>query len=77
MCSETKEVTISHEKKQVENEIQKLLEQDVTEPVTSSPKWLYPLVCVSRRRMGMYACVNTCVKLTLQLLEIITQLPLK
>ena len=36
-------------KKQVGNEIQKLLEQDFTEPVTSSPKWVSPLVCVPKK----------------------------
>ena len=36
-------------KKQVGNEIQKLLEQDFIEPVTSSPKWVSPLVCVIKK----------------------------
>ena len=35
-------------KKQVENEIQKLLKQDFIEPVTSSPKWVSPLVWVPK-----------------------------
>ena len=35
--------------KQVEAEIQKLLDQDFTEPVNSSPEWVSPLVCVLKK----------------------------
>ena len=45
MCSETKKFTIPYEKK-VENEIQKLFEQDFIDLVTSSPEVLHPLICV-------------------------------
>ena len=43
-------------KKQVEAEIQKLLDQDFIEPVNSSPEWVSPLV-LFRRGMGVSACV--------------------
>ena len=45
-------------KKQVENEIQKLLEQDFIEPVTSSPKWVSPLVCVWKKNGDFRLCVD-------------------
>ena len=45
-------------KKEAENEIQKLLEQDFIEPVTSSPKWLSPLVCVPKKNGGVGLCVD-------------------
>ena len=35
--------------KQVEAGIQKLLDQDFTEPVNSSPEWVSPLVCVLKK----------------------------
>ena len=44
-------------KKQVENEIQKLLEQEFIEPVTSSPKCLSPLVCVPKKNGDACLCV--------------------
>ena len=44
-------------KKQVENEIQKLLEQEFIEPVTSSPKCLSPLVCVPKKNGDAWLCV--------------------
>ena len=47
MRSETKKFTISHEKK-VENEIQRLFEQEFIDLVTSSPKWVSPLVSVRK-----------------------------
>ena len=62
-------------KKQVQAEIQKLLDQDFIEPVNSLPEWVFPLVCVPKRNVGLRFCVDICVKLILQLLEIITQFP--
>ena len=47
-------------KKQVENEIQKLLEQDFIEPVTSSPKWVSPLVFVLKKNGDVRFCADTC-----------------
>ena len=45
-------------KKQVENEIQKLLKQDFIEPVTSSPKWVPPLVFVPKKNGYVRLCVD-------------------
>ena len=53
-------------KKQVENKIQKQLEQDFIDPVTSSPKWVSPSVFIPKKD-GMCVCLQTCTKLILQL----------
>ena len=45
-------------KKQVEAEIQKLLDQDFIEPVNSSPEWVSPLVCVSTKNGDVRLCVD-------------------
>ena len=43
---------------QVENKIQKLLEQDFTEPVTSLPWWVSPLVCVLKKNRFVCLCAE-------------------
>ena len=58
MCSKIKKVTISHENIQVENEIQKLLKQDFIEPVTSSPNWVSPVVCVLKKNGDVHLRVD-------------------
>ena len=45
-------------KKQVEAEIQKLLDQDFIEPVNSSPEWVSPLVCVPKKNGDVRLCVD-------------------
>ena len=45
-------------KKQFENEILKRLEQDFIKPVTSSPKWIFPLVCVPKKKGEVCLCVD-------------------
>ena len=45
-------------KRQVENEIQKLFEQNFIEPVTSSPKWVSLLVCVPKKNEDVHLCVD-------------------
>ena len=45
-------------KKQFENEILKCLEQDFIKPVTSSPKWIFPLVCVPKKKGEVRLCVD-------------------
>ena len=45
-------------KKQVEGEIQKLLDQDFIEPVTSSPERVSLLVCVPKKNGDVRLCVD-------------------
>ena len=45
-------------KKQSKAEIQKLLDQDFTEPVNSSPEWVSPLVCVLKKNGDVRLCVE-------------------
>ena len=45
-------------KKQVAAEIRKLLDQDFIEPVTSSPEWLSPLVCVPKKNWDVRFCAD-------------------
>ena len=45
-------------KKQVEAEIQKLLDQDFIELVNSSPEWASPLVCVPKKNGNVRLCVD-------------------
>ena len=45
-------------KKQVEAEIQKLLDQDLIEPVNSSPEWVSLLVCAPKRNGDARLCVD-------------------
>ena len=46
-------------KKQVETEIQKLLDQNFIEPVNSSPEWVSSLICVPKRNGNVRLCVDT------------------
>ena len=45
-------------KKQSKAEIQKLLDQDFTEPVNSSPEWVSPLACVLKKNGDVRLCVE-------------------
>ena len=45
-------------KKQVETEIQKLLDQDLIQPVNFSPKWVSLLVCVPKKNGDVHLCVD-------------------
>ena len=45
-------------KKQVAAEIRKLLDQDFIEPVTSSPEWVSPLVCVPKKNWDVRFCAD-------------------
>ena len=45
-------------KKQIEAEIQKLLDQDFIEPLNSSPEWVSPLVCVPKKNGDVRLCVD-------------------
>ena len=40
--------------------MQKLFEQDFIEPVTSSPRWAFPLVCVPKKNEDVGLCVDMC-----------------
>ena len=45
-------------KKQIVNEIQKLLDQDFIEPVNSSSKWVSSLVYVPKKNEDVHLCVD-------------------
>ena len=61
-------------KKQVEAEIQKLLDQDFTEPVNSLPDWIFPLICVPKKNGDVHLCVDMS-KANTAIIRIITQFP--
>ena len=61
-------------KKQVEAEIQKLLDQDFIEPVNSLPEWIFPLVCVPKKNGNVHMCVDMR-KANTAIIRIITQFP--
>ena len=45
-------------KKQVQTEIQKLLDQNFIETVNSLPEWVSPLVCVPKKNGEVRLCVD-------------------